>query len=577
MKLADLKEKAAEKLPAMDFLKQKRTGDRKGGGGKKRVIAVILVVAIVCGIVAYKVVWTKSAAAESADYTTAEVTYQDISQTLTGSGTLEAANSYDVTSLVEGEVLSANFEEGDEVEEGSVLYELDSSDLSNNLEKAEISLSESQRSYNDALKSQDDLTLTADKAGTVYDLNVEVGDEVTAGEQVATIRDSSVMELTVSFPSDDAANFYVGEAATVTLDGSFETLSAKVSKISGVDTVLTGNRIVRAVTLQVTNPGAISDTQLGTATVNGVGSSDSSTFTYRAEVNITASVSGTVSKILVSEGDTVKKDATLMVLSSDTVEEKVQSAADSLKNAELSYESTQNELDSYTITSPISGTVIDKNYEVGETTESSTVLCTIYDMSYLTMTLNVDELDISEMAVGQTVSITADAVEGQTYTGTVTKVSVAGTTSSGATTYPVTIRIDDCDGLLPGMNVDASIEVAESSNTLVIPAAALTRGDMVLITDDSPSASNALDTEAPDGYVYVSITTGVSNDDSIEVTSGLQEGDTVAYVQETTSSSDSTQQQVSILGGGMTSGGGDMPSGGGPSGAPSGGGPGGGG
>ena len=46
-------------------------------------------------------------------------------------------------------------------------------------------------------------------------------------------------------------------------------------------------------------------------------------------------------------------------------------------------------------------------------------------------------------------------MEDQTYTGVVTKVSVAGTTSGGATTYPVTIRIDETDGLLPGMNVDA--------------------------------------------------------------------------------------------------------------------------
>ena len=57
--------------------------------------------------------------------------------------------------------------------------------------------------------------------------------------------------------------------------------------------------------------------------------------------------------------------------------------------------------------------------------------------------------------------------------------------------------------------------------------AAVSRGDMVLVTANSPSAVNALDQEAPEGYVYVPVETGVSDNSYIEVLSGLQEGDTV--------------------------------------------------
>ena len=108
--------------------------------------------------------------------------------------------------------------------------------------------------------------------------------------------------------------------------------------------------------------------------------------------------------------------------------------------------------------------------------------------------------------------------------------SMAGTTSNNATTYPVTIRISDYGKLWPGMNVDAKIVTAENDNALSIPSAALERGNKVLITAASPSAANALPDKAPEGYVYVSVETGVSNDDYIEVTSGLQEGDKVAYL-----------------------------------------------
>jgi HlyD family secretion protein len=65
------------------------------------------------------------------------------------------------------------------------------------------------------------------------------------------------------------------------------------------------------------------------------------------------------------------------------------------------------------------------------------------------MQLNVDELDIAKVQVGQTETITADAAGGKTYTGIVTKVNINGTTNNGVTAYPVTIRIDETEGLLP--------------------------------------------------------------------------------------------------------------------------------
>lgn len=115
------------------------------------------------------------------------------------------------------------------------------------------------------------------------------------------------------------------------------------------------------------------------------------------------------------------------------------------------------------------GTIVEKAYKAGEKTEQGKELCKIYDLSYLTLTLNVDELDISDVEVGQKVTITADAVEGKTYEGVVTKVSVAGTTSNGYTSYPVTIQIDETDGLMPGMNVEATIVMSSSENTHAIP------------------------------------------------------------------------------------------------------------
>ena len=125
--------------------------------------------------------------------------------------------------------------------------------------------------------------------------------------------------------------------------------------------------------------------------------------------------------------------------------------------------------------------------------------------------------------------ITADAVEGKTYTGVVTKVSVAGTSSGGTTTYPVTVRIDETEGLLPGMNVDAAITLESASGVLAIPSGALNRGNTVLVTADSPSAANGTAMEGGE-YYSVPVEIGASDSSYIEIVSGLQEGDTVAYI-----------------------------------------------
>lgn len=562
----------------------------------KRLIALAVVAGLAGGGAWYFLGGSQnSAAAADSTYTTAQVERRSITATITGSGVLEAADSYSVTTLLEGTILTASFEEGDQVEEGTVLYTIDSSDAASNLEQSQISVDQAQRSYDNAVESLEDLTVTANGSGRILTLDVEVGDEVSAGQQVATIRNSDTMSLTVSFPADDAAAFYVGQSATVTLDSTFETLSGTVSEIAANTQVLTGNMIVREVTIDVANPGGISTTQSASASINGVGSSMSGTFAYEEESTVTASAAGTVAAIQVAEGDWVNKNQAILTLSSDTLEDQIQSASESLRNAQISYEKQTEQLEDYTITSPITGTVVDKYYNAGETSEANQVMCTIYDLSYLTMTLSVDELDISDIEVGQTVSITADAVEDTTYTGTVTKVSVAGTSTGSATTYPVTIRIDETEGLLPGMSVDATIELEHAEDVLAIPAAALNRGNTVLVTADSPSAASAQDSQltpegespaggqgaegdqAPAGgqpaesvqgtagdessqYVSVTVTTGVSDGEYIEILSGLQEGDVVAYIQ---TSSGGSFMMGGMPGGGMPGGmsGGGMPGG----------------
>lgn len=486
-------------------------------------LAVVLVVVIVLVVGG----GSKKAASRDVTYAEATPTRQDVSNSLSGTGTLNPANTYTVKSLVDGKILTSNFEEGDKVEEGDVLYTIDSSDASTNLEKASIALQQAQRSYD---KTVDRQFVHAEVDGTVSSLKVAKGDEVTSGQEVAVIRDSSKMMLSLQFPAADAANFSVGQSADVVLDGTFETLKGTITAVTGTDELSTGNLLVRTVTIRVNNAGGLTTAQAATANVNGVSSIASATFAYQAERTLTAPASGTVSSINVQEGDDVAKGDILIELSGDDLTESIQSASESLRSAEISMQNQQDTMSNYIITSPISGTIIEKDAQQGEALTSGSTLCVIYDLSYLEMVINVDELQISSLSVGQKVQLTADAVTDKTYVGTVTRVSMKGSSSGGTTTYPITIRIDETDGLRPGMNANAEIVVAEAKNALVVPNAAVIRGGYVLVTKKSPSAANAVeDMDAPDGYVYVKVETGVSDDSYTQIKSGLEEDDTIAY------------------------------------------------
>lgn len=504
---------------------------------KKRCIAVVAAAAVLVAVIVPRK--SRSASADLA-YTQEKLGRRDIVNVYDGSGTINAADSYTVKSLVTGTVLTADFELGDTIQKGDVLYVIDSSDVEGDLESAQLSVSQAQRSYDDAADARNVRTKIG---GEVSSFAVAAGDAVQAGQTVATVRDTSVMLLAVDFPAAEAQSFAVGQAAQVMPDTTFEVLNGTIRSVSGADPSGDASLMTCTVTIAVPNAGSLTTAQAAVAQVNGVSSLNSAHFAYQREETVVAAASGTVSELCVKEGSTVRQDDVILRITGKDLDKQAQNAADNLRSAELRMSSAERNISHYTIDAPISGTIVDKKVKAGDKLSANDTamqnLCTIYDMSYLEMKLNVDELKIRSLKVGQEVDITADAVPGETYKGVISSILVAGTTANGSTSYPVTVRIDDMGELLPGMNATAKITTASVKNVLALPNAALVRGSYVLVTKDSPSAANAeTSMTAPDGYVYVKVATGISDDDYIEAKSGLQEGDTIAYDNSSVSATD---------------------------------------
>ena len=218
----------------------------------KKITAVVCVAAVAAAVLLPKT--SKKDVQASTQYVEAALERRDITNTFSGSGTISAANTYTVKSLVKGTVLTADFEVGDTIEKGAVLYTIDSSDVATSVEKAQLALEQAQRSYDDAADAQ---YIRSVIGGTVASIKVKAGDYVTAGQEIATVRDDSSLQLTLEFPAADASNFAVGQVAQVMLNGTFETLSGTVQAVAGTDTISSGNLLVRTVTIAVPNNGSL--------------------------------------------------------------------------------------------------------------------------------------------------------------------------------------------------------------------------------------------------------------------------------------------------------------------------------
>lgn len=502
----------------------------------KVVIAVLLVLAALFFFVIRPMLGAGKELLAGA-YLTSTAQMQEMTVSVSSTGTIQPIDSYNVSGMVTGEVLEAPFEVGDQVEKGDVLYRIDPGSAETALQQAQLSVQQAQLNYDSIV---DGLNPKASGAGVVQKLHVKKGDLVSAGSPIADISDTSTMTLTVPFQSADAQRIAVGSSAQVTLAGTLETLTGTVESVANADLVGNGGALVRQVKIRVQNPGALTTSTTATAKVGSIACAGSGTFEANLTQTVVATGSGEVVSLNVSAGSRVSAGQVLATLGGSSAQTSLENASISLQNAQLSLQNAQDALDNYTITAPISGTVIEKNFKAGDTIDNNSLtaaggtLAVLYDMSTLTFEMKIDEKDINKVQVGQEVTITADAVEGVTFSGVVDTVNINGTTVSGQTNYPVTVVINDPQDLKPGMNVSADIIVERAGTVLCVPVDAVNRGS------DKPTVQvaqeGALDENGnvvdPSKLETREVTLGRNDNDNIEITSGLSEGEIVVWVNE---------------------------------------------
>lgn len=457
---------------------------------KKRYLIIAAAVILLGGYFA----WKARGSSDQVQYVTSTAQKGMIASSVSASGNVTVANSCNVTAQVSGTVANLAVKPGDTVKAGQVLFDIVNDQLDDNLSKSAASVAQAQSQVDSAssqsAQAQTQLDNDSGAAGAPATANITaLQNQVIAAQTQVNI----------------AQNAY---NASPTPD-NLEKLQQAQASLSQAQASLTKARQQN----QAASETAASDTSKVSAANSAVSAAESNLTAAQADYQnqqetadkrtVTAPMNGTVMEVNVKNGDSVGGGS---------------GSASSSSSSSSSGSSGSDASGASGSSGGSSGSGSSGSGSSGSGSSGSSVPIVIDDLGSMTATVQVSEVDITNVAIGQKAALTFDAIDGLSLTGKVTGIDSSGTVSSGVVNYNVTITLDTGDARLkPGMSVNAEITTAVKQDVLTVP-------------------SSAVKTEGSTQYVQVMVngtprdqlvTTGLSNDTSTEIDSGLKEGDAV--------------------------------------------------
>lgn len=370
--------------------------------------------------------------------------------------------------------------------------------------------------------------ITSLVAGKIIESDFEVGDEVSKNDVLYQLDDTEA-KLAV-----ERAKNELDKASDTTLNSSNTTV-----RITATETGVISNLNI-ATGSSVTAGGQIGTIKKADGTV----------------VPLMSYVSGTVTVVSVRSGQNVSTGQLVAsVRLAGSTNEK--STAYDKKSSEIDLQTAQKQLQDYTIKSPVSGIVTEKNNRVGDNvgiTNSDKPMMVVLDTSKLTFTFSVDEYRVREIKKGQAATVSVDSIPDTAFSGEVTAVSAEGKRNEeGKTMFDVMVSIYEPGDLKAGMNVKAKVILDSVTNALYVSEKALMESDgqnaLVFVKvnaddnagGDDTSAGESLENElaypwikVPKGCELIRVKYGISDGNNVHILSGLRIADIVVYDPEKT-------------------------------------------
>lgn len=450
------------------------------------IVGVVLVVLIVAGVFVWQTFFTRPTTT-AATVQTSTVRRGSLVATISAAGNVSAINEVALPFQTSGRVAEVSVQVGDAVKANQVLMKLDTTDLDLALKTAQSNLASQQASYDQSKADLEYALRNAQSALTTAKSNLDAA---------KAKNDQNPNSLIVAKASLDKA--------TVTLQQA----QANYNRIAWRGDVSATSEAATLQTATIDYQTALANYKITEATIND------SALKSAQEQNSNAQVA--------------------LEQAQKNLDTKMRSAQAQLDNAKVSLEQAKRNLDKAIIYAPFDGVVSVVNFKKGDTAGTTTAV-TVVDTNRLQIKVSVAEVDLPKVKIGASSQVNLDALTGKTYQAKVVTIGPVGTVTQGVVNYPVTLELTSGDGTVkPGMTANLTIIVESRENVLFVPLRAIrTQGTQRSVTVQYKGQS-----------IPVPVSVGLTNDQSAEVLTGLQEGDVVVINQTT------TRQTNNIPGGG---------------------------
>ena len=421
------------------------------------------------------------------------VTRGNVSVTITGSGKLETPDTADVTLPVGVKVDTLFVKEGDSVKAGDVLAALDG----DSLQYRAAELSSELAALDQQLGSRKTRSrITAPVEGRIKYQPAAAGDDVIEAVNeygcLAILSTDGSMEVRLQ----TEAALSLNDKVTVQWDGGWlVTFSDEKAPYQETAEVYSDSMLLGSGVMEIHAPLAIFG--------NG----------------------GTISEVSYSVNTRVYAGTTLFTLENEPDTDNYRKALSDRNEKAGQLQDMLMLQTSRNVVAPADGTVRLIGVEEGKKTASAdgsgdVTAFTLGSGGAVKMTVEVDELDVAKVQVGQSAEVTLDAFSGEKFAAEVSRISRIGKPSGSITVYETDLLLTGDDRLLEGMNGTAVILSERKENVLLIPLGAVHE-------DENGSYVNRV--SADGSTERAAIETGLSDGSNAEVLSGLNEGDEIAY------------------------------------------------
>ena len=434
-----------------------------------------------------------------------DVTTGTISTVVSGSGTLQNVDTETVVLPSGVELIDILVSYGDAVEEGELIATVDMGTVRSSMSELQAAIEDLDEQIADAEGDRVSSYIKAGVSGRVKILYAQkdtaVADAMVAHGSVAVISLDGYMAVDIQ---TDVLS--VGDAVTV--------IRADGSEISGTVEYAAGG----TATVLVTDNGPEYDEEVSIQTADGNILGSGKLYIHNP-LSVTG-YAGTVSRVNVKENQKVYASSRIYTLTNTSSSANYDALLRSRKETEDSLLELLQIQRSGGITAPITGSIA----ATESTSEEETPVATISPDRSMSVTITVDEADILSLEVGQQGNVTVSSVSEDPFSGTVTEIDKAG--ASGA--YTAVILLPKQEGMLPGMTASVDVRIEGVDDAMIIPVKALNR------TSNGAYVYTTYDEENQQYGGRVDIVTGLSNNNYVEVKSGLNVGDTVYYTEDQT-------------------------------------------